>query len=78
MTTPLTITSHNQGQVFGARPSMEDVDRQLNEDASFRAFTRICDMLSLALSSIRHSAKRLRTEQVATQSQTLFQMEPAE
>lgn len=37
MTTPLNITSRNQGQIFGAKPSLEDFERQLEADPVMRA-----------------------------------------
>jgi hypothetical protein len=37
MTTPLSITSRNQGQIFGSKPTLEELERQLDADPMTRA-----------------------------------------
>lgn len=62
MTTNLSITSRNQGQIFGSKPSMEEFERQLEADPSFKAYTKICTILAAIgsrLSALNHAVKNL-------------------
>jgi hypothetical protein len=49
MTTPLSITSRGQGQIFGKKPSMEDFERQLTDDPVFVAYSKVCTFLGRLL-----------------------------
>ena len=46
MITTNSITSRNQGQIFGSKPSMEEFERQLEADPSFKAYTSFCRALT--------------------------------
>ena len=46
MSLPLTITSRSQGQIFGAKPSMEEFERQLAADPTYKAYNRFCTILA--------------------------------
>ncbi len=41
MTTPLSITSRSQGQIFGAKPSLENMERQLEADPMTRFMAKL-------------------------------------
>ena len=46
MITNLSITSLSQGQIFGAKPSMEEFERQLEADGSIRIYNNLCAILA--------------------------------
>ena len=46
MMTTLSITSRSQGQIFGAKPSMEEFERQLEADGSIRIYNNLCAILT--------------------------------
>ena len=46
MISNLSITSRNQGQIFGAQPSMEEFERQLEADGSIRIYNNLCAILA--------------------------------
>ena len=67
MTTPLSITSRSQGQIFGAKPSIAEFERQLETDPSYKAFNKLCDtvatlgsMTSSIAGLVGHSMQLLR------------------
>ena len=56
------ITSLNQGQIFGANPSLEEFERQLAADLSTRAYNKMCVALASfgsRVSSIKQDTKTL-------------------
>ena len=56
------ITSLNQGQIFGANPSLEEFERQLEADLSTRAYNKMCVALASfgsRVSSIKQDTKTL-------------------
>ena len=61
------ITSRNQGQIFGSKPSMEDFERQLNADPVYKSFLAI----TAALATLR--AIRSVSEKTVTTVPTLLQ-----
>ena len=46
MITNLSITSRSQGQIFGAKLSMEEFERQLEADPTYKAFNKLCAILA--------------------------------
>ena len=46
MITNLSITSLSQGQIFGAKPSMEEFERQLEADPTYKAYDKLCAILA--------------------------------
>ena len=46
MITTLSITSRSQGQIFGAKPSMEEFERQLEADPTYKAYNKLCAILA--------------------------------
>ena len=61
MTTPLSITSRSQGQIFGAKPSMEEFERQLADDPAFAAYGKICTLLGQLLTLAQSLKQRLQS-----------------
>ena len=59
MTTPLNITSFNQGQIFGAKLSLENFERQLEADKATQAYNLICRTSSLFLNNANTAAQVL-------------------
>ena len=53
----LSITSRSQGQIFGAKPSMEEFERQLEADGSIRIYNNLCAILA-AFASATQALKR--------------------
>ena len=53
MITNLSITSRNQGQIFGAKPSMEEFERQLEADPTFKAYNKLSGILSACVSTAK-------------------------
>lgn len=56
------ITSLNQGQIFGANPSLEEIERQLAADPATRACTKMWMALTTfgaRVSATKHSTKTL-------------------
>ena len=45
MMTTHSITSRNQGQTFGAKPSVEEFERQLEADGSIRIYNHLVAIL---------------------------------
>ena len=46
MISNLSITSRSQGQIFGAKPSIEEFQRQLEADPTYRAYNKLCAILA--------------------------------
>ena len=44
------ITSRNQGQIFGAKPAMEEFERQLEADPTYQAYNKIGALLAAFVS----------------------------
>ncbi len=55
MTTTQSITSRSQGQIYGANPSLEEIERQLEADPMTRAVNRCVHMLAMVVSSLRRT-----------------------
>ena len=53
MISNLSITSRNQGQIFGAQPSMEEFERQLEADPVYHAYSKMGGLLEVLLAPIR-------------------------
>ena len=47
------ITSRNQGQIFGAKPSMEEFGRQLEADPTYQAFNKLTAFLAAFIGAIK-------------------------
>ena len=47
MMTALSITSRSQGQIFGAKPSVEEFERQLEADGSIRIYNHLCAIMAI-------------------------------
>ena len=60
MTTPLSIVSFSQGQIFGAKPSMEEFERQLADDPAFVAYGKVCTFLGKLLTLAKSLMQRLQ------------------
>ncbi len=69
MTTPLSITSRNQGQIFGAKPSMVEFERQLAADPTFAAYGKICTLLGKLPPLARSLMQRLQAAKAAAVTQ---------
>ena len=41
MISNLSITSRSQGQIFGAQPSVEEFERQLEADPIYKAYNKL-------------------------------------
>ena len=57
MPTSLTITSRSQGQIFGPKPTVQDFERQLEADPTYKFYNKIQTIL-VALSSNLQFLKR--------------------
>ena len=57
MMTTHSITSRNQGQIFGAKPSVEEFERQLEADGSIRIYNQLCAIMA-AFASTAQALKR--------------------
>ena len=53
MMTTLSITSRSQGQMFGARPSVEEFERQLEADPVYQTYSKMGGLLEVFLAPIR-------------------------
>ena len=53
MMTTLSITSRNQGQIFGPKPSVEEFERQLEADGSIRIYNNLCAILAVFVGAAR-------------------------
>ena len=53
MITNLSITSRSQGQIFGAKPSMEEFERQLEADPTYRAYSKISTLLVAFVDAVK-------------------------
>ena len=53
MITNLSITSLSQGQIFGAKPSMEEFERQLEADPTYKAYDKLCAILAAFASNLK-------------------------
>jgi hypothetical protein len=60
MTTPLSITSRSQGQIFGKEPSMEDFERLLADDPAFVAYGKVCTFLGRLLTLAKSLIQRMQ------------------
>lgn len=60
MTTPISITSLSQGQIFGAKPSMEDFERRLADDPTFIAYGKVSTFLGKLLTLTKTLMQRLQ------------------
>ena len=49
----LSITSRSQGQIFGAKPSMEEFERQLEADGSIKIYNNLCAILAAFTAAAR-------------------------
>ena len=47
------ITSRNQGQIFGAKPSMEEFERQLEADPTYQAYNKLIAFLAAFVGAIK-------------------------
>ena len=47
------ITSRSQGQIFGAKPSMEEFERQLEADPTYKAYNKFGVLLAALVSAVR-------------------------
>ena len=47
------ITSRNQGQIFGAKPSMEEFERQLEADPSYQAYNKLTAFLAAFVGALK-------------------------
>lgn len=47
------ITSRSQGQIFGAKPSMEEFERQLEADPTYKAYNKISAILTVLVSAAK-------------------------
>ena len=63
MISNLSITSRSQGQIFGAKPSMEEFERQLEADPTYKAYNKLCTILT-AFAGTAQALKRT-TEKVS-------------
>ena len=55
MLTTLSITSRSQGQIHGAKPSLEEIERQLEADPMTCAVSRCAHMLAALVSGLRRA-----------------------
>ena len=53
MISNLSITSRSQGQIFGAKPSIEEFQRQLEADLVYQAYSKLGGLLEVLLAPIR-------------------------
>ena len=47
------ITSRNQGQIFGAKPSLEEFERQLEADPTYKAYNKMGAILTALVSAVK-------------------------
>ncbi len=47
------ITSRNQGQIFGAKPSMEEFERQLEADPTYQAYNKLTAFLAAVVGVLK-------------------------
>ena len=47
------ITSRNQGQIFGAKPSMEEFERQLEADPATQAFGKLTALWAASVNTAK-------------------------
>ena len=69
MISNLSITSRSQGQIFGAKPSMEEFERQLETDPVYQAYSKMGGLLEVLLAPIRFanaSPTRSHSDFIAT------------
>lgn len=60
MTTPLSITSRSQGQIYGAKPSLAEIERQLEADPMTRAAAHCAIVLTSLLAGLRRMQRLCR------------------
>ena len=60
MTTPLSITSRSQGQIYGAKPSLAEIERQLEADPMTRAAAHCANVLTSLLAGLRRMQRLCR------------------
>jgi multiple sugar transport system ATP-binding protein len=58
MMTPISITSLSQGQIFGAKPSLEEIERQLEADPMTRACHRCVVAAAWLVANLRRLGNR--------------------
>jgi hypothetical protein len=53
MTTTTSITSLHQGQIYGAKPTLEEIERQLEADPMTRAVNNCGAMFAKSMAALR-------------------------
>lgn len=56
MITTISITSQSQGQIYGANPSLEEIERQLDADPMTRAGNRVVHRLAAIVPGLRRAS----------------------
>ncbi len=51
------ITSRNQGQIFGAKPSMEEFERQLEADPTYQAYNKLTAILAALAGAVKFNKR---------------------
>jgi predicted metalloprotease len=65
MLTTLSIISRSQGQIHGEKPSLEEIERQLEADPVTRAVNRCVHMLTMVVPGLRRTRfLRVKPEQI--------------
>ncbi len=66
MITNLSITSRSQGQIFGAKPSMEEFERQLEADPTYQAYSKLTAILTALLAPLSYTNAQPQRPHLAT------------
>ena len=67
MISNLSITSRSQGQIFGAKPSVEEFERQLEADGSIRIYNHLCAIFAAFVGAARALKRTTRKASFAFQ-----------